>query len=141
MQTALSTVLLTLTIEQSVSSMAAFLGKQYSAKGILDRCSEIQSLPAHKDDTLDRSSLKSTLEDKQKQMSETSINEHNKDLLENLLQPEYTSDYVPNQLTKKREKEKEKTFYKTSITSKDHSYANRRKRTVAKENTGYDQVN
>ncbi len=88
------------------------LGKQYSAKAILERCNEFQKIPAQKDDFVKQPSFKKTLPDEQSVTSGTFQNKDDIDLLETLLQAEHTSSYVPNQLTKKGRKKRNKRISK-----------------------------
>ena len=88
------------------------LGKQYSAKAILERCSEPPTKPAQKDDFVKQLSFQTRLPEEQLPTSVTSQNKDDIDLLETLLQPEYASGYVPNQLTKKGRKKRKKRISK-----------------------------
>lgn len=88
------------------------LGKQYSAKGILERCNEIQKTPVQKDGFVKQPSFQTMLPDEQRATSGTSQNKDDLDFLETLLQPEHTSGYLPNQLTKKGKKKRKKRISK-----------------------------
>lgn len=90
----------------------SILGKQYSAKAILERCNEVQKTPAQKDDFVKQPSFQTMLPGEQLPTMTTFQNKDDIDLLETLLQPEHTSGYVPNQLTKKGKKKRKKRISK-----------------------------
>jgi len=88
------------------------IGKQYSAKGILERCNEPQETPVQKQDFTKQPSSKTLIPDEQKPVHATLQNKESIDLLETLLQPEHTSGFVPYQLTKKGGKKRKKRISK-----------------------------
>lgn len=88
------------------------IGKQYSAKGILERCNELQETPVQKQDFVKQPSSKTLVPDEQKSVPPTVQNKEGIDLLETLLQPEHTSGYVPFQLTRKGGKKRKKRINK-----------------------------
>lgn len=88
------------------------LGKQYSAKALLERCNELQKTPAQNDDFVKQPSFKTILQDERQATSAAFQNKDDIDLLETLLQAEHTSGYVPNQLTKKGRKKRKKRISK-----------------------------
>ncbi len=88
------------------------LGKQYSAKAILERCNELQKTTAQNDDFVKQQSFKTMLQYEQQATSAAFQNKNDTDLLETLLQAEHTSGYVPNQLTKKGRKKRKKRISK-----------------------------
>ena len=88
------------------------IGKQYSAKGILERCTEPQETHAQKQDFAKQPSSKTLVPDEQKSVPATLKNKESIDLLETLLQPEHTSGFVPYQLTKKGGRKRKKRISK-----------------------------
>jgi hypothetical protein len=88
------------------------IGKQYSAKGILERCNEPQETPVQKQDFVKQHSSKTELQDEQKPLPAGLQNKEGIDLLETLLQPEHTSGFVPHQLTKKGGRKRKKRISK-----------------------------
>lgn len=88
------------------------LGKQYSAKAILERCNELQKKPAQNDDFVKQPSFKTMLQDEPQATSAAFQNKDDIDLLGTLLQTEQTSGYVPNQLNKKGRKKRKKRISK-----------------------------
>lgn len=88
------------------------IGKPYSAKGILERCNEPQQAPVQKQDFVKQPSSITSVPDEQKSVPATLQNKEVIDLLEALLQPEYTSGYVPHQLTRKEGKKRKKRINK-----------------------------
>ena len=88
------------------------LGKQYSAKGILERCNEVQKIAAQKDNFIKQQSFQRMLPAEQDASSESFQNKDDIDLLGTLLQPEYTSGYIPNQLSKKGKRKRKKRISK-----------------------------
>ncbi len=87
------------------------IGKPYSAKGILERCGEPKETPAQQD-FVKQPSAKALVPDEQRPVPATLQNKEGIDLLETLLQPEHTSGFVPNQLTKKGGKKRKKRISK-----------------------------
>ena len=75
------------------------LGKQYSAKGILERCGEIKETVAHQHGFVQQLTLKTTPLEEQTVVSSTLQSNKGNDLLDILLRPEHASGYVPTQLT------------------------------------------
>lgn len=88
------------------------IGKQYSAKGILERCNEVQETPKQKQDLIKQPSAKTLAPDEQKPVPASLQNKEGSDLLETLLQPEHTSGFIPHQLTKKGGKKRKKRISK-----------------------------
>lgn len=88
------------------------IGKQYGAKGILERCNELQETPVQKMDFVKQLSSKTLVPDEQRPVPVTLQNKDGNDLLETLLQPEHASGYVPYQLTKKEGKKRKKRINK-----------------------------
>ncbi len=84
------------------------IGKQYSAKGILERCNEPQETPGQKLEFVKQPSSKTSVPDEQKPMPATLQNKEGIGLLETLLQPEHASEFVPHQLTKKGGRKRKK---------------------------------
>ncbi len=84
------------------------IGKQYSAKGILERCNDLLETPIQKQDFVKQPSSKTSVPDEQKPVLATLKNKEGIDLLETLLRPELTSGFVPHQLTKKGERKRKK---------------------------------
>ncbi len=77
------------------------VGKQYSAKGILERCNEPKEITVQQQDFVKQFSSRTILPEEQKTAPATLQNKEDFDLLETLLQPEHTSGFVPNQLMRK----------------------------------------
>ena len=90
----------------------SILGKQYSAKGILERCGVSQKQPAQNQEFVKQPNLQTAFSFEQVETKPEVQNKEGIDLLETLLQPEYTSGYVPNQLTKKGRKKRKKRISK-----------------------------
>jgi hypothetical protein len=88
------------------------IGKQYSAKGILERCNKPQEKPIQKQEFVKQPSSKTVVQDEQKPIPATLQNKDGIDLLETLLQPEHTSGFVPHQLTKKGGRKRKKRISK-----------------------------
>jgi len=88
------------------------IGKQYSAKGILERCDEFKETPTQKPDFVKHPSSKTLVPDEQKPIPATLQNKEGIDLLETLLQPEYTSGFVPHQFSKKGGRKRKKRISK-----------------------------
>lgn len=88
------------------------IGKQYSAKGILERCGELKEQLAQKQDFVKHPSSKTQLPDEQITVPATIQNKEGIDLLETLLQPEHASGFVPHQLTKKGGRKRKKRISK-----------------------------
>lgn len=88
------------------------IGKQYSAKGILERCNELQETPVKKMDFVKQPSSKTLVPDEQNSVPATLQNKDGINLLETLLQPEHTSGFVPHQLTKKGGRKRKKRISK-----------------------------
>lgn len=88
------------------------LGKQYSAKAILERCNELQKAPVQIDDIVKQLSFKPMVQGEQQAISTAFHNKNDIDLLETLLQAEQISGYVPNQLIKKGKKKRKKRISK-----------------------------
>ncbi len=84
------------------------IGKQYSAKGILERCNEPLETPVQKQEIVKQPSSNTLVPDEQKPVPATLQNREGIDLLETLLQPELTSGFVPHQLTKKGGRKRKK---------------------------------
>jgi hypothetical protein len=84
------------------------IGKQYSAKGILERCNELQETPEQKQDFVKHPSSKTSIPNEQIAEPATLPNKEDNNLLEILLQPEHTPGFVPHQLTKKGRKRKKR---------------------------------
>ncbi|SDW16697.1 Relaxase/Mobilisation nuclease domain-containing protein [Hydrobacter penzbergensis] len=77
------------------------IGKPYSAKGILERCSETGEQTTQKPDFVKQPPSKTHLPEEQAIPPAVQQNKGDNELLETLLQLEHTSGYVPHQLTKK----------------------------------------
>ncbi len=88
------------------------LGKQYSAKGILERCSELKEITLPQQEFVKQSSLKTSVPEEQTGAPSALKNKGGHDLLETLLKPEHTSGYVPHQLTHKGSKKRKKRITK-----------------------------
>lgn len=88
------------------------LGKQYSAKSILERCNQLKETLGEKQDFITQSSSKTCTSEEQTQTPAAFQNKDGTDLLETLLQHENTSGYVPNQLTGKGKKKRKKRISK-----------------------------
>jgi hypothetical protein len=84
------------------------IGKEYSAKGILDRCGEAKEQPTQKQDLVKQSSSNTFLPEEKGKVSAVQQAKVENGLLETLLQPENTSDFVPYQLTGKGGKKRRK---------------------------------
>lgn len=84
------------------------IGKPYSAKGILERCSEPTEHPARKKDFVKQPSSKSFLPEEGAIPFAIQQNIGAGEFIESLLQPEHTSGYVPHQLTGKGGKKRKK---------------------------------
>jgi len=89
----------------------SILGKQYSAKGILERCGERKETPAQHPDFVKQPAPKGLPPDEQVQPLQ-SQQKDGIDLLETLMQPENASEYVPNGLPGKGRKKRKKRFTK-----------------------------
>ena len=88
------------------------IGKQYSAKGLLERCVESKETPIQKQDFVKQPSSGKFLPEEQRTVPATPRNKNGNDLLETLLQPEHTSGYIPHQLTRKGGKKRKKRIDK-----------------------------
>jgi ribosomal protein S8 len=88
------------------------LGKQYSAKGVLERCAEIKETTAQQHGFVQKLTPKTSPPEEQISESPTLQNKKGNDLLEILLRPEHASAYVPNQLTKQSRKKRRKRIAK-----------------------------
>ncbi|MEO6870345.1 MAG: relaxase, partial [Ginsengibacter sp.] len=84
----------------------SIIGKQYSAKGVIDRCSEINKQPQQKQNVPQPLSPKIFLPEAQEVIAQHTKTENN--FLETLFQLEFTSAYVPYQLRKKGAKKRKK---------------------------------
>lgn len=84
------------------------VGKPYSAKGILERCSEAKEQSTQKREFVKQTSSKAFLSEEQAISPTVQQNKSDNELLETLLQPEHTSGYVPHQLTGKGGKKRRK---------------------------------
>jgi hypothetical protein len=84
------------------------IGKQYSAKGIIERCVEPHKTSVHEHEFVKQLSSKTLVTDEQMTVPANLQNKEGIDLLETLLQPEHTSGFVPYQLTKKGGKKRKK---------------------------------
>jgi len=89
----------------------SILGKQYSAKGILERCGERKETPEQHPDFVKQPVTKGLPPDEQVQPFQNQQKEgiH---LLETLMQPEHASGYVPNGLPGTGRKKRKKRFTK-----------------------------
>lgn len=76
------------------------IGKEYSAKAILEKCSQPQALQPHKigEDN------KPTISNESKQAQEINIHQETNKVLEAIITPAKTFDYVPNSLKKRKKK-------------------------------------
>jgi hypothetical protein len=83
------------------------LGKEYSAKGMLDRCGAASEQLSQKE-LVKQSNSPNRPVSSQSELDSNVSKKESLGILETLLKPEYTSAYVPNQLTKKRVKKKKK---------------------------------
>ncbi len=88
------------------------LGKQYSAKGILERCGERKELPGQERNFDTHSISKASPQKELVQQFQNQQNKNEINLLETLLQPENTSGYVPNGLPGKGRKKRKKRITK-----------------------------
>ncbi len=88
------------------------LGKQYTAKSILERCNELKETPGQKQEFTPQSSSKTSTQEEQMKAPSAFQNKDGNDLLETLLQHENTSGYLPNQLTGKGKKKRKKRISK-----------------------------
>jgi relaxase-like protein len=88
------------------------LGKQYSAKGILERCGERKEIPAQHPGFVKQPVTKGLPPSEQIQPFQSQQNKEGVDLLETLMQPEYASGYVPNGLPGKGRKKRKKRITK-----------------------------
>jgi hypothetical protein len=88
------------------------IGKQYSAKGILERCNEPKEITVQQQDFVKQFPSRTILPEEQKTAPATIQNKEDFDLLETLLQPEHTSGFVPNQLMIKGGKKRKKRINK-----------------------------
>ncbi len=88
------------------------IGKQYSAKGILERCGEPKETPTQKQDFVKQPSSGKFLTEEQRTAPATLQNKDGNNLLETLLQPEHASGYVPHQLIKKGGRKRKKRINK-----------------------------
>ena len=89
----------------------SILGKQYSAKGILERCGERKEPLAQHTEFVKQPAPKGLPPDEQVQPLQ-SQQKDGIDLLETLMQPENASEYVPNGLPGKGRKKRKKRFTK-----------------------------
>ncbi len=90
----------------------SMLGKQYSAKGILERCSEVRETPSQQQDFVKQSTSKTFPTEGHMPVSQPLQKKDGNDLLETLLHAEHASNYVPNQLMKKGKKKRKKRVSK-----------------------------
>ncbi|MDQ6763087.1 MAG: relaxase/mobilization nuclease domain-containing protein, partial [Bacteroidota bacterium] len=88
------------------------LGKQYSAKGILERCGETKEMPGQDRDFNKQSFSKGSPPEELNQQFQNQQNKNEINLLETLLEPENSSGYVPNGLPGKGRKKKKKRITK-----------------------------
>lgn len=88
------------------------IGKQCSAKGILERCGEPKETPTQKQSFVKQASSRKFLAEEQITSPVTLQNKDANGLLETLLQPEHVSSYVPYQLTEKGGKKRKKRMNK-----------------------------
>ncbi|MEO7984722.1 MAG: relaxase/mobilization nuclease domain-containing protein [Bacteroidota bacterium] len=90
----------------------SMLGKQYSAKGMLERCGESQKQPAQNQEFLQQSNCQPAFAFEQVDIKSGAQNKEGINLLETLLQPEHTSGYAPSGLPGKGRKKKKKRISK-----------------------------
>ncbi|MEJ7678117.1 MAG: hypothetical protein WKG06_09685 [Segetibacter sp.] len=83
------------------------LGKNYSARAIIERCKESVQEQDHPYSSV---KLKETVSGQEYGVQKPSENENKESLLEVLLKPEYTSGFIPYQLTNNGKKKKKKVF-------------------------------
>jgi len=88
------------------------LGKQYSAKSIVERCKELTETQLPKQEFVKQPSSKTSVPEQPISAPATIQKKDGTELLETLLQPEYTSGYVPNELTGKGRKKRKKSISK-----------------------------
>jgi hypothetical protein len=86
----------------------SILGKQYSAKGILERCGMSSNQTAQKHEFVQQSHIQNLPESPGSDLIQQGPKKEGVTILETLLKPEYASAYVPSQLTKKSTKKKKK---------------------------------
>jgi len=84
------------------------LGKQYSAKRMLDRCGLASEQLTRKQEFVIQSNSQNPAVSAGSEFDSHVSKKEGMGILETLLKPEYTSAYVPNQLTKKGRKKKKK---------------------------------
>lgn len=85
------------------------LGKNYSAKSIMERCKESVQEQVYEPKFVKQ---KEAILEREPIAYQSSKNKNNESMLEVLLKPEYTSAYVPYQLTKNGKKKKKKSISK-----------------------------
>jgi len=90
----------------------SILGKQYSAKGILERCGERKEILAQHPGIVKQPATKGLPPTEQIQPFQSQQNKEGVDLLETLMQPEHASGYVPNGLPGKGRKKRKKRITK-----------------------------
>ncbi len=88
------------------------LGKQYSAKGILERCGERKETPAQHPGFVKQPATNVLPPEGQNTSLQGQPNKDREDLLETLMQPEHASGYVPNGLPGKGRKKRKKRIIK-----------------------------
>jgi Relaxase/Mobilisation nuclease domain len=86
----------------------SILGKQYSANGILERCGMSSEQTAQRHEFVQQSRIQNLPESPGSELIHQVPKKEGVSILETLLKPEYTSAYVPNQLTKNSRKKKKK---------------------------------
>ena len=84
------------------------LGKQYSAKGIVERCGVSPEQVAQKHEVVKQPNGQNPGISQISEQVRTYTKKEGLGILETLLKPEYSSAYVPNQLTRKGKKKKKK---------------------------------
>lgn len=90
----------------------SILGKPYSAKGILERCSISQEQVVRGQEFVEQHNLKTQPIRPLSAFGSNTQNKEGIDLLETLLQPENASGFIPYQLTKNGRKKKKKRISK-----------------------------
>lgn len=84
------------------------IGKQYSIKGLTERCGERNKQPTLNQDFVKQQASKTHLPEAHGSEPAAQQNKADKNLLETLVQPEHSSDYVPHQLKRKAGKKRKR---------------------------------
>ena len=84
------------------------LGKQYSAKGMQERCGKTEEQPSQKPEIVKQIHWQTPVGQEKFEPDLPAQKDEILDLLDTLLQPEYTSGFVPYQLTRKGRRKKKR---------------------------------